>query len=430
MNTQTITNKLHASNSRFLPWIVWGIAALFYFYENLLQVSLDVMASDLMRTFKASATQLGNLGGYYFWIYALMQIPIGVLLDRYGARRLLTLAASICMLGCLIFATASQLLGAEIGRAMIGFGSAFAAISCLSLVAHWFPIRRFAFVAGLSITIAMLGAIGGHIPLALLIHWLGWRSSMLLLSVVGGILAWAIWYVVRDKPAKAINEHPITPVAQRSLLSGLKITAQNKQSWLVAAYGGLMYAPTIILGSLWGVTFLISQYGINAIDAGKMITVFFTGWAAGSILFGWLSDYIGKRRPPMFIGTIGALVTTLFIIYAPQLSLVTVYLMLFLFGVFSSGFFPAFSIIREINPPNVSGSALGFMNSINMIGGALGQPLVGCLLDRVWNGQMEAGARIYTNSNFHFALIVIPACIAISLVILFFIRETNCESVH
>lgn len=426
--TTATTNNMISSRTKLLPWFVWGLAVTFYFYETLLQVSLDVMAPELMHTFKANATELGNLGGYYFWIYALMQIPIGVLLDRFGARRLLTFAASICMLGCLVFGIAPKLSIAESGRLLIGFGSAFAAISCLSLVARWFSVRRFAFLSGLSLTIAMLGAIGGHIPLAILISWLGWRKSMLLLSAVGGILAFFIWRIVRDQPEHAINEHTHTHVAQKNLLDGLKITINNKQSWLVACYGGLMYAPTIVLGSLWGVSFLISQYNFTAINAGKMISIFFTGWAAGSVLFGWFSDYVGKRRLPMFIGSIGALMTTLGIIYIAQLPLIALGFLLFMFGAFSSGFFPAFSIMREINPPNVSGSALGFMNALNMVGGALGQPLVGWLLDKQWTGQMVAGARVYSTANFHTALSVLPICIGISLLILFFIRETNCRS--
>jgi MFS family permease len=417
-----------SSNTKYLPWIVWGLAAVFYFYENLLQVSLDVMAPELMRTFKANATELGNLGGYYFWIYAIMQIPIGVLLDRFGARRLLTIAAGICMLGCLVFGTATKLNYAEVGRLLVGFGSAFAAVSCFSLIAHWFPTRRFALVTGLSVAIAMLGAIGGHVPLALLVKACGWRNSMLFLCAVGGILTFFIWYIVRDQPAQLVNTK--TAVEQTSLLHGLKVTTRNPQAWLIACYGGLMYAPTIILGSLWGVTFLINQYHLTAIDAGKLISIFFMGWALGSPLFGWFSDYIGKRRLVLFIGSIGALLTTLSIIYVMQLSLIELGCLLFMFGIFSSGFFPAFSVMREISPSNVSGSALGFMNCLNMIGGALGQPLVGWLLDKHWAGQLEAGTRVYSVANFQSALVIIPIGITLSLLILFFIRETNCESVE
>lgn len=417
-----------SSRTKLLPWIIWGLAVTFYFYENLLQVSLDVMAPALMRTFKANATEIGNLGGYYFWIYAIMQIPVGVLLDRFGARRLLTIAASICMLGCLVFGTATKLLYAELGRILIGFGSAFAAVSCFGLIAHWFPTRRFALVSGLSITIAMMGAIGGHVPLALLIDWLGWQHSMLFLSGIGGILTFCIWQTVRDKPEQTINE--TIDIQQKSLFYGLKITTKNPQAWLIASYGGLMYAPTIILGSLWGVTFLASQYQITAIDAGKFISIFFMGWAIGSALFGWFSDYLGKRRPVLFIGTVGTLITTLSVIYIVKLPLLALGFLLFMFGMFSSGFFPAFSVMREINPPDISGSALGFMNAINMVGGALGQPLVGWLLDRQWSGQMLDGARIYSIANFHIALMLIPLCAAISLLILFFIRETHCKGIY
>lgn len=428
--TLTTSQIMNATRSKALPWIIWGLAALFYFYEYFLQVSPGVMVPELMRAFNASGAQIGNLGGIWFGTYAIMQIPVGVLLDRYGARRLLTVAATVCMAGCFVFGIATHLAVAEFGRLLIGFGSAFAAIGCFSVAAHWFPIRRFALLTGISITIAMLGAVGGQTPLALLVGWLSWRTSMIVLGVIGGILAWSIWLIVRDKPEiKTEKTAADLSVEQSSLLSGLNKVIRNKQAWLVSIYGGLMFAPTSIFGSLWGVSFIMAHNQVTRPVAAGMISILFVGWAIGSALSGWFSDYIGKRKPPMMIGAVGALFTILILLYAPNLSLFWFDFCMFAFGVFSSGFLPGFSIIREIHPVNISATALGFMNALNMVGGTLGQPLVGWLLDHVWSGQLDQGVRVYTVENYHFALMVLPICLAISLITLFFIRETNCESV-
>lgn len=424
MNNLTITS----TRTNLLPWLIWAWPVVFYFYEYFLQVSPGVMVPELMQAFKVNAAELGNLAAYYFYAYALMQIPVGVLIDKYGSRLLLVIASLICMLGCLLFGVATHLAVAKIGRLLIGLGSAFAAIGCLTLAAHWFPIRRFALLTGITVMIAMLGAIGGQSPLAAFVNALGWRTSMIVLGIIGGLIAWQIWRVVRDKPEIPPEGHVINAVEQSSLLSGLMSTIKSKQNWLVAIYGGLMFAPTSIFGSLWGVPFLMVNHGLSRPAAAGVISMLFVGWAIGSALSGWFSDYIGKRKPPMLIGTVGALMTILALLYVPQLSIFWISALLFLFGIFSSGFLPSFSIIREINSANISGTALGFMNMLNMIGGALGQPLVGWLLDSVWDGKLDAGVRVYTLTNFHFALAVLPICIAISLLILFFIRETNCES--
>ena len=427
MNTNTASTLKMPS---WLPWLVWGLPALFYFYEYFLQVSPGVMVPELMKAFNVNAAELGNLAAYYFYSYALMQIPVGVLLDRYGPRILLTIATAICMVGCLLFGMATNLDMAKIGRLLIGLGSAFAAIGCLTLAARWFPIRRFALLTGLTVMIAMLGAIGGQTPLAIFVSTLGWRTSMMVLGVIGGVIAWLIWKIVRDDPPQAIESQAtsVSHVEQKSLLDSLKIVIKSKQTWLVAIYGGLVFAPTSIFGSLWGVPFLMAHHGLSRPAAAGVISMLFVGWAIGSGLSGWFSDTIGKRKLPMLLGAIGAFITITALIYLPQLSIFWINALLFLFGVFSSGFLPAFSIIREINPINVSGTALGFMNAVNMVGGALGQPLVGWLLDSVWNGKLEAGVRIYSIANFHFALAVLPICIALSLITLFFIRETHCES--
>ena len=404
---------------------MWGLAAFFYFYEVFLQVSPGVMVPELMRAFSINAAVLGNIAALYFYIYAPMQIPVGVLIDRYGSRRLMTLAVACCAFGSLLFSVANGLGMAGIGRLFIGFGAAFAVVSCLNISAVWFPVKRFAFLTGLMVTIGSLGAISAEAPLALLVGSLGWRGSMLILATIGLVLCILVWFCIRDKQnpqIEAIHNR------RAPLLAGLLKIIKHKQSWIISIYGGLVFAPTSIFGGLWGVPFLMTAYHLDRPTAAGVISMLFIGWVVGGPVGGWYSDYISRRLPVLYIASIGALVTLTTVIYVPNLTLFYLNILLFAFGFFSSWFLPAFSVIKEIHSASTTGTALGFMNALNMVGGAAGQPFVGFLLDLGWQGQMLEGVRVYTLGNFRTALLAIPIMLAISMVFVPFIRETHCRS--
>lgn len=408
------------------PWVMWGLAAFFYAYEVLLQVSPGVMVPELMRDFAVDAATLGNLAAVYFYIYAPMQIPVGVLLDRYGPRRLMTVAAACCALGCFLFAIAKILSIAAVGRFFIGFGAAFSAIGCMNIAAVWFPIKRFALLTGLMLTAGMLGGIAGETPLAVLIEHVGWRPSLLLLAAIGIVLAALMYVFIRDKKTSTVIEK--TPSSQ-PLLAGLFQVLKQKQAWLIALYGGLMFAPTSIFSGLWGVPFLMTAYHLEKPLAASIISLSFIGWMVGGPIGGWCSDHIGRRLPSLYIASIGTLLALTILIYVPNLTVTQLNILLFAFGFFSSWFLPSFSIIREINPPSINATALGFMNMINMVGGAAGLPLVGFILDLSWKGGMANTVRVYSTENFHIALIALPIMMAISILIIPFIRETYCRAV-
>ncbi len=406
------------------PWLIWSLAAFYYFYEFFLQVSPSVMVPELMRSFHVTAETLGVLGGVYFCGYAGMQIPAGVLLDRFGPRKLLTTASFICVCGAVLFSFSHHLALAIPARFLIGFGSAFAAIGCLKVAANWFPNNRFALLTGLMLMIGMSGAVGGEMPLALMVKHIGWRESLLLLAAVGAILCFSIWRIVRDHPTT--NNH-IPKETWRSLGKGLRYVVGNKQTWFVAAYAGLMFAPTSTLGGLWGVPFLVAKYHLSTAKAGSIISLLFIGWIVGSPLGGWMSDSLRLRKPPMWIGTIGALISIIVFLYAPSLSLFGTGTALFCFGFFSSGFLPMFSVVRELNPPQVAASAMGFANMLNMLGGAILQPFVGWTLDKLWQGDTQHGVRVYSLGSYHTALMVLPGLIFVALLLLAFVKETHCR---
>lgn len=425
----TMDNPLTQFNSKpsILPWIMWGLGALFYCYEFCLQVSPSVMTNEIMRDFNVSASKLGNLSAFYLYAYTLMQIPVGILLDRFGPRRLLTFAILCCALGSFMLGTAKIFTVAALGRFLIGVGSSFAPVGCMHLAATLLPLNRFALMTGVMLTIGMAGAVGGEAPLSMLIAKLGWRETLILFAGIGIVLSMIIWALIRDK---IIVSDTYKQGHRTGFLTGIRRVLRNKQIWIVSIYGGLMYLPTPAFAGLWGVSFLMQSYQLPRTAAALYVSLIFIGWAIGAPLFGWFSDRIGKRRPPMAIGSIGALICILLILYITTLPVVLMGVLLFLFGFFSSGFLPAFSVAREINPPETNATALGFVNTLNNMGGALAQPFIGLLLDLQWNGSMANGVRSYSVADYHLAMITIPVCIAISVLIIPFIRETYCKPIY
>ncbi|QEY52192.1 MFS transporter [Legionella longbeachae] len=412
-----------------MPWMVWGLGCLFYFYECLLQVSPSVMSHELMRDFSVTSQTLGILSGIYFYSYAAMQLPGGVLMDYFGPHRLLTLATIVCALSTIAFGMTDSFFMACVARLMIGFGSAFAAVGTMKLAANWFPAQRFALLTGLMVTLGMLGAIGGEAPLALLIDSFGWRHSMLIMGSTGLVLAVLLIFIAKDTP----KSHEVTTshhTEEEQLIPSLLALMKNKQLWLVACYGGLMYMATPVFCGLWGVPFLMNKMMITKTTAANYISLVFVGWAIASPLWGIFSNRIGLRKPPMYIGCVGALICSLFFIFVPISKAIYMELLLLAFGIFSAGFLPAFTVAKELCNKKYVATGLSFMNMMNMIGIALAQPLIGYILDKMWEGEINGNVRVYPLEAYHTGLAILPLGMLVALIILPKIKETYCQSAH
>ncbi|MCH9756088.1 MAG: MFS transporter [Gammaproteobacteria bacterium] len=402
--------------------IIWIISAGFLFYKYLIQVSPSVMTHDLMQSFQVSGAGLGHLSAFYFYAYLLMQIPVGVLIDRYSPRLLTTLAIFVCSLATFIFSHTHTLWLACLARALMGAGSAFAAVSCFKLAAVWFTPKRFAFVSGLFMTAAMLGAVGGQMPLALLVQYKGWRDALEVVAMIGMSLGVIYYLVLRDKPQA--TEHVNPP--KEKVITLLKRIIFNKQTWALSLYSGLAFAPVSVFGGLWGVPFLETAYQLSRTDAALAISCIFIGFAAGAPFWGWLSDYVKRRKPVLFCGTFAALICLLIVLYSAYLSLLVLMVLLFLFGFGASGFFTSFAMIREIFPLTLAATVLGIMNTFNSVFEALFEPLIGMVLDWVWDGEMLNNIPQFSIAGYHTSLLILPVSLILSLMTLLLIDETFC----
>jgi len=421
-----MNDHLLSQRSTLRAALVWGLAAFFYFYELMLLVSPSVMLDDLTHTFKTSAEQLGSLAAFYYYAYATMQIPVGLLMDRYGPRILLTIACLLCALGSIIFAQAPTLVMAQVGRFVMGIGGSFAVVGCLKLASLWFPVNRFALLTGLMVAVGMMGGVFGQAPVAKLVMHFGWRHTMMLGAGCGVALSVVIWFIVSDHPFKSgMGLHAKEELPP--FFKGLTQVMKMPQVWVASLYAGLMFVPTTGFGQLWGVPYFMQRFDIEKDIAGTVVSMIFFGWAVGGPLYGWLSDRIGRRKSPMIFAAISTLIVMSAIIFT-QGSATQMKILMFLLGAFSSGFILAFSIVREINTPILTGTAIGFINTLNNASGALAQPVIGKLLDDKWDGTLlPDGNPQYTLAMYNDALLFLPVCILGAMILMPFIRETFCR---
>jgi MFS family permease len=410
----------------FRAWIIWLLSAFFMFYKYAIEVSPSVMTTTLMNTFHITGVDLGNLAASYFYAYLLLQIPAGLLLDKFGPRKTTSLAIILCAIGCLIFAKANTVFVAGVGRFLTGAGAAFAAVNCLKLIANWFPFRHFAFMAGLMMTVAMLGAVGGQAPLAAFIQKMEWRHALEVIGAAGLVLAILFWIVVRDKAPDHEKERHIVST-KISLFESIKRVFKNPQSWWLSAYSGFAFAPVMVFGGLWGVSFIAEAFKISQNLSAQMVSLIFIGFAVGAPMFGWFSDWLGRRRIVMLWGTLVAFIAISTVIYAPGVSTHTLALLLFIFGFSISSFLLCFTMIREISLPLLAATAIGFMNAFDALLGALSDPLTGKILDLGWDGTLVEGARVFSVASYKAAFLTLPAFLIASLFTLLKIKETHCK---
>jgi len=402
----------------------FALGTLFFGYAFVQRVSPSVMTNELMRDFAVGGAALGSLSAFYFYAYAAIQLPVGMLTDRYGPRKLMSFAAGMCAIASLGFGLSDSVLTASIGRALIGGTVAFAFVGTLAIAGYWFKPAQYAMLAGLLQTVGMSGAIFGQAPLRQVVESIGWRGTMNALGVIAIFLSLLLFFLVPHRSREQRKEGPSV-----GIITGLKSVASNLQTWLCALIGFGMAAIMLGFGGLWGVPWLSNVYGYSTVEAAGIISMLFAGWAVFSPLAGWASDRMGRRNPILTVGSIITLVAfSIVIFYTPE----NTYLLMaiiFITGVGGCAMTACFSSVKELNSLEYSSTALGLMNMFVVGSGAVMQPLIGWLLDMNWSGTMIDGARVYSENAYTFAfssLLVVTAAACIGTMIL---RETGCRQV-
>lgn len=385
-------------------WVVWACLAAAFFIVFFHRYSTAVVADDLVLALNLSGTQLSNLASMYFYAYALMQIPSGILADYLGPRRTAAYGMIIAAVGSLLFGLATTAFMAYAGRLIVGIGVSVVFVSTLKAQSVWFKAREFAFISGLTSVVGNIGGVSATVPLALTVVALGWRSAFWVIALVSLFVAALILVFVRDKPQE-LNLPPQNVVADTTPIrvwDGLLNVVGNVQTWKgTIILAGVMGGITSISG-LWGIPYLMHVYDLSKTQASSYVLAMTLGVMAGSPLMGYLADKLGRRKPILLAGS--ALYTLswlgILVIDKGQLALPLLYALLFAAGLSGVSFILTFATAKEANRPSLSGIATSVVNTGGFFGAALLNITIGMLLDARWAGVYRSGTRVYPLSAY------------------------------
>ncbi len=365
--------------------LIFAIALASFVLSFVHRTAPAAIAGELTQAFSISATVLGTLAATYFYVYTVLQIPVGVLADTLGPRRILTAGSAIAAVGSLLFALAPAWEIAALGRTLVGVGVSVAFLAVLKVSAVWFAPERFATLAGVTMFAGNLGAVAAGAPLAWAVTLTSWRVVFVGLAVLSAVLALATWLRVRDTP-QDLGFAPVSALpATGERVPWLRVLARvlaNRTTWPAFVVNAGVGGSYLAFAGLWGVPYLQQVHGLDRVSAAQHTSLLLLGVALGSLAIGIISDRLGSRR-----GVMRAFVVAYALSWAPWLLHVSwplwaTLVWFFLMGLLIPGFTLSWTIAKEANPPQYSGIATSVVNVGIFLGTGILQPLVGWVLDQ------------------------------------------------
>jgi sugar phosphate permease len=412
--------------ARRYRWLIFAILALCYLLVYFHRLCPAVLAVDMMRDLKAGGALTGFLGAAYFYPYALMQLPSGLLSDSWGPRNTITLFFTVAFAGTLILGLAPSVSWAIFGRTLVGLGVAMLFVPTLKILAEWFHVREFATMTGILMAVGGIGSLVAATPLALLSVWIGWRFSFIAIGLFTLILALLVWLLVRNRPADLGWESPAgrvkTAQAAIGLKEGIVRVLTCARFWPLAVWFFFTFAVFFSFGGLWGGPYLIQVYGLEKDQAAHILSMLAVGMIIGSPLLSYISNNVVKgRKPVIVIASVILLgLSALLAFFTADIPRTGLYLLCFGLGVFGSAIVViAFTTNKELFPVRMAGTATGIVNLFPFAGGAVFQPILGAVLEH--HGRT---GQAFTLAGYRQAFLVLFLCAAVALIASLFLKET------
>ena len=428
---KSMLNKLQASQLLRLRWTAFVIVGLAYVLSFFHRFAPAAISSDLQQTFHASAAELGGLAATYFYVYMVMQIPTGILVDTLGSRRVVAIGGVIGGVGSLLFGMADTLAVASVGRLLIGLGVSVTFISMLKLNAAWFHDRHFATMTGLTVLLGNVGSLLAAAPLAWVLAYYSWRTVFEAVGVFSLLLAMLAWLFVVNRPDEAglpslreLDGKAAHPPHVGHWYDGLLIILKNRATWPGLWVNMGLSGSLFAFAGLWAVPFLRDVYDMDRAAATSHTTLLLAGFAIGAFFIGTLSDRLGRRKPVMIAGALGYCLCWLPFLFGLPLSGFIGYVLFLAMGLCAPSFTLSWSCAKEVNPPALSGMATSVVNVGGFLGTAIMQPLVGWAIDHAHAGRVDASLGLV---DYQAGIAILAGFALTGLIATFFIRETYCR---
>lgn len=416
-------------------WSIYAILMASYLLVFFHRMAPAVVSADLMRDFSATGAALGSLAATYFYLYTVMQIPAGVLADTVGTRLAVTLGNVVSGLGSILFSLAATFGTAFAGRALVGLGVSVVFVGLMKNNSLWFRERDYGFISGLTILLGNVGAILAAGPLAGVLTIWSWRAVFLTLGMLALGLAALTWLGVRNKP----EELGFPSIRE---LDGKTRHADREQHWWRDLLGVLathrawpgfwvnlgMPGGLLAFLGLWAIPFLRDVHGLERSTAALYTSVGLAGFAGGALCCGWISDRLGRRKPPLIAGTLLYGLAWLEIGYLRWLPGVTGMIWFAVLGFSAGAFVLTFAGAKEVVAPALAGMAVALVNTGAFLGAALLQPLLGWVMDSTWSGAVANGVRVYSAADYRVGFGLMLGGAVLAILASTFFHETRCRN--
>ena len=393
----------------------WLLTAVFYFYQYSMRSAPAVMVPELSTAFGMSAVGVASLVGLFYYAYAPFSLVAGVALDQIGPKKVVPLGAASVAIGALMFSTADPTIG-SIGRFMQGAGGVFALIGAVYLVTTFMPVSKAATLIGATQMFGMAGGSAGQFVVGPLIaSGLPWDSFWFGMGIIGIPIAVLLFFLIPRQEAKPKESGN---VGLGPALKAMGTVFANPQSILCGLIAGLIFIPTTIFDMVWGVRFLQEGHGVSYEFAVLRSAAVPFGWIIGCPLLGWLTDRIGRRKPVIVGAAVVLLLTLALILYGPR-DVFPPYSLALVAGIASGAAMIPYTVIKEANRPEHSGTATGVINFLNFSLTALFGPIfAGWLTEASAGGERELAHYQETFQPLLYG-------VAIAIMLTFLLRETG-----
>ena len=420
----------NASKLKAYRWLIWVVLVGIYLVVFFQRLSVGAIKGDLESTFGMSAAQIANLGSMYFYAYAAMQIPTGMLVDKLGPRFTVVGGASLAGIASILFSYSANLPMAYASRLLIGVGVSVVFLSILKILDNWFPAKDFATMSGLTIFVGSMGGLLTQAPLVIVVGIIGWRSTFLSMGFITLALAVLALIFAKDSPVQ-IGLPEVNPKHENfeketlgpdKILTQLLNIIRNPRIWGPSFVIGGIYGGVIIFSGTFGIAYLGYTYGLDKITASNIISVYLLSSAFCNVGLGFVSDRLKIRKSPMVIlALINLAIWILLLLFEPPIWYL--YLFSVVEGACGAVGVISFVIAKEVSNPRYSGMATSIVNFTTFASAGILPVICGVIIDT----EMAAGATPVDAYQKGFMVCIASGVLA--LIFSFFMKETRCENV-
>ena len=407
-------NESHLPKTKYLiifAWIICIVATLNYSYDFFIRAAPGVMSEELKDAFKIDSTSIGWLSSGYFIAYTAMQIPAGVIIDKYNRKYVIAIATLLCVLGNFLFSATNSYEVAFFGRILMGVGSAFGFVGAAKMAGMWLPQRFFSTFIGIATIVGILGGLVTDTILANLVDSLGWREGNEVFTYIGVGLLMFVLIFIKDNHKHVEKFKHFSEANFAETIQKVLIIFKSYKFWAASLIGASIFIPINVLGSLWGVTFIQHKLDITQAQASHLNATLFIGAAIGFAIFGVIAAFTTRLRLMLLISLISSVLIMLVLLFVDlsEAYFISLYTLL---GVMAGPQAVTFTIAKVISPPGTSGSSTAGVNMINNLFAVILLPVIGYVLTYVTD-HLDDGYN--TVIDFQYALSIVVAILVICI---------------